>query len=84
MQNFTTASLKEHRDMEEEILRLQNYINGSRYTVVITGAGISMAAGIMDFAHMNFPLVLQMSSSAVMMCRFGIRVRLPTVKNAEV
>ena len=66
MQNFTTASLKGHRDIEEQILRLQNYINGSRYTVAITGAGISMAAGIMDFAHMNFPLVLQMSSSAVL------------------
>ena len=66
MQNFTTASLKGHHDMEEQILRLQNYINGSRYTVAITGAGISMAAGIMDFAHMNFPLVLQMSSSAVL------------------
>ena len=49
MQNFTTASLKGHRDIEEQILRLQNYINGSRYTVAITGAGISMAAGIMDF-----------------------------------
>ena len=66
MQNFTTASLKGHRDMEEQILRLQNYINGSRYTVAITGAGISMAAGIMDFAHMNFPLVLQMSSVMVL------------------
>lgn len=66
MQNFTTASLKGHRDIEEQILQLQNYINGSRYTVAITGAGISMAAGIMDFAHMNFPLVLQMSSSAVL------------------
>ena len=53
MQSFTTASLKGHRDMEEQILRLQNYINGSSYTVAITGAGISMAAGIMDFAHMN-------------------------------
>lgn len=66
MQNFTTASLKGHRDMEEQILQLQKFINGSRYTVAITGAGISMAAGIMDFAHMNFPLVLQMSSSAVL------------------
>ena len=52
--------------MQEQILRLQNYINGSSYTVAITGAGISMSAGIMDFSHMNFPLVLQMSSSAVL------------------
>lgn len=66
MQNFTTASLNGHREMEEQILQLQKFINGSRYTVAITGAGISMSAGIMDFAHMNFPLVLQMSSSAVL------------------
>lgn len=52
--------------MQEQILRLQNYINGSSYTVAITGAGISMSAVIMDFSHMNFPLVLQMSSSAVL------------------
>lgn len=52
--------------MQEQILWLQNYINGSSYTVAITGAGISMSAGIMDFSHMNFPLVLQMSSSAVL------------------
>ena len=52
--------------MDEQILQLRDYINGSHYTVAITGAGISMAAGIMDFAHMNFPLVLQMSSSAVL------------------
>lgn len=51
MQNFTTASLKGHRDIEEQILRLQNYINGSRYTVAITGAGISMAAGIITRAR---------------------------------
>ena len=31
MQNFTTASLNGHRDMEEQILQLQKFINGSRY-----------------------------------------------------
>ena len=66
MQNFTTASLNGHLEMEEQILQLQKFINDSRYTVAITGAGISMSAGIMDFAHMNFPLVLQMSSSALL------------------
>ena len=56
MQNFTTASLKGHHDMEEQILRLQNYINGSRYTVAITGAGISMAD--YGFCTHEFPIGL--------------------------
>ena len=61
MQNFTTASLNGHLEMEEQILQLQKFINDSRYTVAITGAGISMTAGIMDFALMNFTLVLSLS-----------------------
>lgn len=52
--------------MDEKILRLQELIDTSHFTVAITGAGISMAAGIMDFKHMNVPVVMQMSSSAVL------------------
>lgn len=52
--------------MDNQITRLQNLIESSAYTVAVTGAGISMSAGIMDFKHMNVPVVLQMSSSAVL------------------
>lgn len=52
--------------MEEKIMRLQEMIYESRYTVAVTGAGISVAAGIGDFQHMNFPVVLQMSSMTVL------------------
>lgn len=52
--------------MEEKISRLQEMLNASRYTVAVTGAGISVAAGIGDFQHMNFPVVLQMSSTTVL------------------
>lgn len=52
--------------MEEKISRLQEMLNASRYTVAVTGAGFSVAAGIGDFQHMNFPVVLQMSSTTVL------------------
>lgn len=50
--------------MDEVIMLLWQYINSSRYTIAITGAGISMSAGIMDFQHMDVPTVMKMSSSA--------------------
>lgn len=50
--------------MDEVIMLLWQYINSSRYTIAITGAGISMSAGIMDFQHMDVPTVIKMSSSA--------------------
>lgn len=45
--------------MDEQISMLQEYLNTSNYTVVITGAGISMSAGIMDMEHMNVFQVMQ-------------------------
>lgn len=45
--------------MDKQIIRLQELLNTSRYTVVITGAGISMSAGIMDMEHMNVFQVMQ-------------------------
>lgn len=44
-------------NMDEVIMLLWQYINSSRYTIAITGAGISMSAGIMDFQHMDVPTV---------------------------
>lgn len=52
--------------MDETIRKLQEYIDRSQYTVAVTGAGISVSAGIMAFAGMNFPVVLQMTSVQVL------------------
>ncbi len=52
--------------MDDKIMQLQELLDSSQYTVAVTGAGISVAAGIGDFQHMNFPVVLQMSSPAVL------------------
>lgn len=52
--------------MNNQIKQLQQYIDNSRYTVVVTGAGISMAAGIKDMQHMNIAEVVQMMSETVL------------------
>lgn len=39
--------------MDGQILELKKAIEQSHYTVAITGAGISVSAGIGDFEHMN-------------------------------
>lgn len=39
--------------MEEEIEKLKNYINNSNYTIVVTGAGVSVSSGINVFLRMN-------------------------------
>lgn len=52
--------------MNEKVALLQRMIDTSRYTVAITGAGISVASGIMAFAGMNFPVVMQMTSVTVL------------------
>ena len=52
--------------MNEKVALLQKLIDTSRYTVAITGAGISVASGIMAFAGMNFPVVMQMTSVTVL------------------
>lgn len=45
--------------MDEQIRKLQEFIDTSVYTVVITGAGISMSSGIMDMENMNVFQVMQ-------------------------
>ena len=52
--------------MNEKVALLQKLIDTSQYTVAITGAGISVASGIMAFAGMNFPVVMQMTSVTVL------------------
>lgn len=52
--------------MNEKVALLQKLIDISRYTVAITGAGISVASGIMAFDGMNFPVVMQMTSVTVL------------------
>lgn len=52
--------------MDSQILRLQDYIDKSKYTVVITGAGISTSAGIKDMQHMNVLEVMQMMSEVIL------------------
>lgn len=45
--------------MDKQISTLQSLIDASKYTVAITGAGISMSSGIMDMEHMNVFQVMQ-------------------------
>ena len=52
--------------MDEKILRLRELLNESHYTIAVTGAGISVSTGIMAFAGMNLPAVLQMTSATVL------------------
>ena len=55
--------------MNEQILQLQNYLNTSAYTIVVTGAGISMGAGIKDMEHMNIVQTMQTSMEAMVRAR---------------
>lgn len=52
--------------MDNKIEQLKNLIENSKYTVVITGAGVSIASGIGDHEHWDFISVLQMSSEIVL------------------
>lgn len=52
--------------MDNEIFELKQLIMQSNYTIAITGAGISVSAGIGDFQRMNFPVVLQMTSKTIL------------------
>lgn len=52
--------------MDEKIMRLRELLNKSHYTIAVTGAGISVSAGIMAFAGMNLPAVLQMTSTTIL------------------
>ncbi|GAA1056931.1 NAD-dependent protein deacetylase [Agromyces luteolus] len=51
--------------MHEQIAALRHEIERSRSTIVITGAGISMSAGILDMEHMNVLQVAQTSVEAL-------------------
>lgn len=55
--------------MDKQILQLQEFIDTSKYTFVITGAGISMASGIMDMEHMNVFQVMQSSLEPMVRAR---------------
>ena len=52
--------------MNNQIEEIKNLINESKYTVVITGAGVSMSSGIGDVEHWHLPTVLQMSSEIIL------------------
>lgn len=52
--------------MDKQISILQELIDTSKYTIVITGAGISMSTGIMDMQNMNVPEVMQITSMTVL------------------
>ena len=39
--------------MDDQLKTLQSWINESSYTVAVTGAGVSVTAGIPDMQHMN-------------------------------
>ena len=55
--------------MDEQIILLQKMLDASNYTVVITGAGISMPAGIKDMEHMNVFQVMQTSLEPLVRAR---------------
>lgn len=56
-------------NVDEQIMQLQKLIDTSGYTVVITGAGISMGAGIMDMEHMNLVQTMQTSMAPMVRAR---------------
>ncbi len=55
--------------MDKQISLLQELIDTSNFTIGITGAGISMASGIMDMEHMNVLGVMQTSLEAMVRLR---------------
>lgn len=55
--------------MDTQISRLQQLIDKSQHTIVITGAGISMSVGIMDMEHMNVRQVMQTSMEFMVRAR---------------
>jgi len=55
--------------MDNQIVQLQEFIDTSSFTVVITGAGISMGVGIMDMEHMNVFQTMQTSLEPLVRAR---------------
>lgn len=52
--------------LRKQVKLLREWLHESRFTVVVTGAGISVPAGIMAFQGINFPVVLQMTSLTIL------------------
>lgn len=52
--------------MNNQIEELKKLIEESNYTVVITGAGVSMASGIGDVEYWHLPTIMQMSSEIIL------------------
>ena len=52
--------------MDEQIIQLQQMIDESRFTLVITGAGISVASGIPSMHGLNLAETLQFASTTVL------------------
>ena len=52
--------------MDNDLAKLQEMIDHSNCTVIITGAGISTSAGIPDMSHINMPAMLQIVSTRVL------------------
>ena len=55
--------------MDRQISQLQDLLNTSKFSVVITGAGISMSAGILDMEHMNVFKTMQTSMEPMVRAR---------------
>lgn len=53
-------------EVKMQIAKFQVMINESHRIVAITGAGISMSAGINDMEHLNFASTIQMMSETVL------------------
>lgn len=53
-------------ELREQVKQLRRWLRESRFTAAVTGAGISVPAGIMAFEGMDFPVVLQMTSLTVL------------------
>lgn len=51
--------------LEQHVQQLKDELDRSRFTVAITGAGISTSAGILDMEHMNVAKVMQTSVEAL-------------------
>ena len=56
---MTTTDAIQRGRLNEQVAQLKVELDLSQYTVVITGAGISMGAGIKDMEHMNIAQVAQ-------------------------
>ena len=52
--------------MDDQLKTLQSWINESSYTVAVTGAGVSVTAGIPDMQHTNIVSTLQMMSETIL------------------